>query len=85
LAPLTAALVLGLVVPLSGCGESKEEKAKKTVCASRNEIQTHLKNLEALPKSVASLSPPNTDATANPDAVKKMPAAHNDPAPPSYF
>jgi hypothetical protein len=70
-----------LVLPLAGCGESKEEKAKKQVCASRSIIETKVKNLQALPASVASLPAAKEDVTAIADELKKMTEAQKELSP----
>jgi hypothetical protein len=48
-------LAVGLVVVLGGCGESKQEKASKTVCAARSDIQKRIATLTTLTPSVAAV------------------------------
>ncbi len=50
---LLIAAIGGLV---AGCGQSKEDKAKKAVCSARSEIKKSVDNLRSLTLSTASVS-----------------------------
>lgn len=70
-----------LVPALAGCGESKEEKAKKSVCAARTEIKTELEHLGSLTPSTAAISELQQGATKIAASLKKMAEAEKDLAP----
>ena len=44
--PLTVILLIASVALLAACGESKEDKAKKTVCSARSDISDQVKKLQ---------------------------------------
>ncbi len=46
---------------LFGCGESKEQKAEKTVCAARSEIKEKVSSLQSVTPTTASISEIKTD------------------------
>jgi hypothetical protein len=73
--------VRALAVPLAGCGESKEAKAEKTVCAARAEIETKVTALKAITPSVATLPQYKTDLTAIAENLKKITTASKELAP----
>jgi hypothetical protein len=50
---LAVAAITGLV---AGCGQSKEDKAKKAVCSARSEIKKSVDNLSSLTLTTASVS-----------------------------
>jgi Tfp pilus assembly protein PilP len=48
-------------IGLYGCGESKEEKAEKSVCAARSDIKEKVTSLQSLTPTTASISQIKTD------------------------
>jgi ABC-type Zn uptake system ZnuABC Zn-binding protein ZnuA len=83
-APRHAVAVVALLVVsllLAGCGESKQEKAEKTVCAARAQIQTQLDSLKNVKPSLASLPEIKTDVTAIGNELKKIKDAQGDLSP----
>jgi hypothetical protein len=78
---LVTILVGALALALAGCGESKEEKAKKTVCNARSDIQKRTQTLKGLTPSVATLPQIKTELTAIFEDVKKIGSAQEDLAP----
>lgn len=72
---------IALLPALSGCGESKEEKAKKSVCAARTEIKTELEHLETLTPSTAALNELKEGASKIEASLKKMAEAEKELAP----
>ncbi len=75
-----AALSAGL--GLAGCGESKEQKAEKKVCAAKSDISSQLTSLKSLPLAPSSLEQAKTDVTAISEDVKKIKEAAPDLAQP---
>ncbi len=79
------ALLAALAIPLSGCGESKQEKAEKTamntVCAARSDIKTRLATLKTITPSIATLPQLKTEGTALFEDLKKIDAVQGDLAP----
>jgi hypothetical protein len=78
--------LLGLCLPaliagLSGCGESKEEKAMKKVCSARADINTQIEHLKALPLSTESVEQAKTDLSTISADLNKMKDAQSDLAP----
>jgi hypothetical protein len=71
----------GLALAISGCGESKEEKAEKKVCAARSEIASNVNTLQSLPLAPASLEKAKTGVTAIGEELKKINEAAKDLAP----
>lgn len=63
--PAARAWVLLALVPaafgLFGCGESKEQKAEKTVCAARSEIKEKVSSLQSVTPTTASVTEIKTD------------------------
>jgi hypothetical protein len=77
--PLAGALLaLALAAPLAGCGESKEEQAKKTVCSARSDIEARVNTLKSLTPSVATLPQIKTEASAIVEDVKQIAGAEKD-------
>src|SRR3954469_16107758 len=59
-------------IGLYGCGESKEEKAEKTVCSARSNIKDKVTSLQSLTPTTASISPIKTDVNGIVDELKKI-------------
>ncbi|HMD55844.1 MAG TPA: hypothetical protein VKG82_00050 [Solirubrobacteraceae bacterium] len=70
-----------LLLALGGCGESKEEKAEKTVCAARTEIKSELEHLSTLTPSTSSLNELKEGATKIEASLKKMTEAEKELSP----
>lgn len=73
--------LLALALLLAGCGESKEEQAKKTVCAAKSDIQTRIQTLKTLTPSVAALPQVKTEVSAIAEDLKKIAGAQEDLSP----
>jgi len=71
-------LLLTLAIPLTGCGESKQEQAKKSVCSARSDIKSRIATLQALTPSIATLSQVKTEVTAIVDDIKQIRGAQGD-------
>lgn len=71
----------GLALAISGCGESKEEKAEKKVCSARSNIASNVNTLQSLPLAPASLEKAKTSVTTIGEEVKKMNEAAKELAP----
>jgi hypothetical protein len=67
-----ALAVVPAILGLTACGESKEEKAEKSVCAARAGINTSVNSLQGLTPSAASLPQIKTDVTAIAEDLKKI-------------
>lgn len=71
-----------LAVPLSGCGESQQEKSEKaalkTVCTARNDIKTRLATIKTLTPSAVSLPQLKTEGEAIFEDLKKIQQAQPD-------
>lgn len=79
------ALAALAAVPLSGCGESQQEKAQKaalnTVCTARNDIKNRLATLKTLTPSIAALPQLKTEGEAIFEDLKRIQQAQPDLAP----
>lgn len=71
-------LILALALMLSGCGESKQEQALKSVCSARSDIKTRIATLQSLTPSIATLPQIKTEASAIADDLKKIQSAQGD-------
>jgi hypothetical protein len=79
--PMRRALLLsavGLAVALAGCGESDEEKAKADVCDARDDIQTQVRELQALTLGTATVDIVKSHLTAIRDDLQKIADAQTD-------
>ncbi len=68
-------LLLALVpaaIGLYGCGESKEQKAEKSVCAARSDIKEKVTSLQSLTPTTASISQIKTDVNGIVEDLKKI-------------
>jgi hypothetical protein len=72
------AMLLALAIPLAGCGESKEEQAKKTVCAARSDIDHRVNTLKTISPSIANVPQIKEEVSAIADDVKKIQGAQGD-------
>jgi hypothetical protein len=81
LATVASVVLLALALPLAGCGESKEEQAKKTVCAAKSDIQTRIQTLKTLTPSVAALPQVKTEVSAIAKDLEKITGAQEDLSP----
>jgi hypothetical protein len=77
---LASALVLlvSLTIPLTGCGESKQEQATKSVCGARSDIKSRIATLQTLTPSIAALPQIKTEVSAIADDIKKIQGAQGD-------
>jgi Tfp pilus assembly protein PilP len=68
--------VLVALVPaalgLYGCGESKEQKAEKSVCAAKSDIKDKVTSLQSLTPTTASISQIKTDVNGIVEDLKKI-------------
>jgi hypothetical protein len=66
---LVTAAICGLV---AGCGQSKEDKAKKAVCSARAEIKKSVDNLRSLTLTTASVSGIKDNISSIQNNLKKI-------------
>jgi len=59
-------------IGLYGCGESKEDKAEKSVCSARTEIKEKVTSLQSLAPTTASISQIKTDVNGIVESLKKI-------------
>jgi hypothetical protein len=78
---LVMALASVVVLTFAGCGESKEEKAKKTACAARTDIKAKAEHLSTITPSSASVSEVENDLKAIGDDLTKIKNAQGDLSP----
>lgn len=71
-------LLATLAIPLTGCGESTQEKAAKSVCAARADIKSRVGTLKTLTPSIATLPQIKTEATAIANDLKQIQGAQGD-------
>lgn len=71
-------LLLTLAIPLTGCGESKQEKASKSVCSARADIKNRVSTLKTLTPSIATLPQIKTEVSAIADDLKQIQGAQSD-------
>jgi Tfp pilus assembly protein PilP len=71
-------LLVTLTIPLTGCGESKQEQAKKSVCSARSDIKSRIATLQTLTPSIATLPQVKTEVTAIADDLKQIQGAQGD-------
>ena len=75
---LGCVLLVGLAVVLTGCGESKQEKAAKTVCAARSDIQKRIATLTTLTPSVAAVGEAKEQLSGITTDLKEIAGAQQD-------
>ena len=71
-------LLATIAISLAGCGESKEEKAQKSVCSAKSDINNRIATLKTITPSVATLPQIKTEVTAIADDLKKIDSARGD-------
>ncbi|HWY18387.1 MAG TPA: hypothetical protein VNY27_06710 [Solirubrobacteraceae bacterium] len=71
-------LFVTLAILLTGCGESKQEQAAKSVCSARSDIKSRIATLQTLTPSLASLPQIKTEVTAIVDDLKRIQGAQGD-------
>jgi hypothetical protein len=71
-------LLLTLAIALAGCGESKQEQAKKSVCSARSDIKSRIATLQTLTPSIATLPQVKTEVSAIVDDLKQIQGAQGD-------
>jgi predicted flap endonuclease-1-like 5' DNA nuclease len=71
-------LLVTLTIPLTGCGESKQEQAAKSVCSARSDIKSRIATLQTLTPSIATLPQVKTEVTAIADDLKQIQGAQGD-------
>jgi Tfp pilus assembly protein PilP len=59
-------------IGLYGCGESKEQKAEKSVCAARADIKDKVTSLQSLTPTTGSISQIKTDVNGIVEDLKKI-------------
>jgi hypothetical protein len=67
-----------IVAGLAGCGESKEEKAKKTVCAARGEIKKKVEHLGTITASSSALNEIKNEVSSIGTELEKIAKAEPD-------
>jgi hypothetical protein len=65
-------------VVMAGCGQSKEDKAKSTVCSARADIQKQIDQLKGLTPSTATIDGVKGNLQAIQDDLKKMSGAQGE-------
>src|SRR2546429_7550206 len=78
---LLVALIALAAIALGGCGESKQDKAKKTVCEAKADIKTQVQHLSAITPSSAALTEVKNDLTKIGDDLNKIKDAQPDLSP----
>jgi hypothetical protein len=73
-----AVLVLVLALSVAACGESKEDKAQKAVCAARADIKKQVDELKGMTVTTASLDGVQTNLRAIRDGLTKIADARGD-------
>ncbi len=68
-------LLVTLTIPLTGCGESKQEQAKKSVCSAKSNINSRITTLKTITPSVATLPQIKTEVTGIVDDLKQINSA----------
>lgn len=68
-------LLVSLAIPLTGCGESKQEQAKKSVCSARSNINSRITTLKTITPSVATLPQIKTEVSGIVDDLKQIVSA----------
>jgi hypothetical protein len=71
-------LLVTLAITLTGCGESKQEQAGKSVCSARSDIKSRIATLQTLTPSIATLPQVKTEVSAIVDDVKRIQGAQGD-------
>lgn len=71
-------LLVALTIPLTGCGESKQEQATKSVCGARSDIKNRIATLQTLTPSIATLPQVKTEVSAIAEDIKKIQGAQGD-------
>lgn len=66
---------------LTACGQSKQDKARNTVCDAKSAIATKVDDLRSLPPTAASIPAAKNDVTAIVDELKKIQGAQGDLSP----
>src|SRR5438105_8685937 len=78
---LLVALVSLGTIALGGCGESKQDKAKKSVCSAKADINTQIQHLQATKPSSNALTEVKNDLTAIGNDLTKIKDAQPDLSP----
>lgn len=71
-------LFVALTIALTGCGESKQEQATKSVCSARSDIKSRIATLQTLTPSIATLPQVKTEVTAIVNDLKQIQGAQGD-------
>jgi hypothetical protein len=66
------AVGLVLVFGLAACGESKEEKAEKSICSARSDINSKVNQLQSLTPSTAAITEAKDAVTAIANDLTKI-------------
>src|SRR5436190_19297839 len=73
-----AALLAALLLAVAGCGESKEDKAKKQVCSARADLQKQVNELSSLTLATATVNGVKDSVNAITNDLKKIKDAQRD-------
>jgi hypothetical protein len=76
-----AAIGVVLVFGLAACGESKEEKAEKSICSARSEINSKINSLQTLTPSSSAINEAKEDVSAIGNNVTKIVEASKELSP----
>jgi hypothetical protein len=76
--PILLVATTALAFPLTGCGESKQEQAKKSVCSAKSNINSRITTLKTISPSVATLPQIKTEVTGIVDDLKQINSARGD-------
>jgi ABC-type glycerol-3-phosphate transport system substrate-binding protein len=69
---------LAVTLSLAACGESKEDKAQKTVCSARADIKAQLDELKGMSVTTATLDGVRANLRAIGDGLEKIAGAQGD-------
>ena len=69
---LIAGLLVAGAFTLTACGESEQDKGKKTICSARSDIQKRVNSLQSLTLTTASPDQVKKDVTGISDDLKKI-------------
>ena len=74
----SAVTALALALTLAACGESKEDRAQKSVCSARADIKAQVDELKGLSVTTATLEGVQANLKAIGDSLAKIAAAQGD-------
>jgi hypothetical protein len=75
---LSAVAALTIALTVAACGESKEDKAQKTVCSARADIKAQVDELKRASLTTATLAGVRANLRAIGDSLEKIAGAQGD-------